>query len=257
MPGSGAKRKPSSDSSKTAGLVWTRQPSPRRIPPTRPAIVAAAVSLADSEGLDEVSIRRIAAQLKTRPMSVYSYAEIGSKEDLFDLMIDKVCVEMLLTQGLPNDWREALRATAVRSRAVLMRHPWWIDLLGRRVLIGPNATRYREQSLAAVADLHVDQGLKMAVVTAVETFTVGQAAVAVDRRGLSHKSDRTFKQWRKAVETYQRALMATGEFPHLARAGSTEPESPQDLEKLFTLGLDWLLSGISTSLSIAPQRKDR
>jgi AcrR family transcriptional regulator len=218
------------------------------VPLTREAIVAAAVSLADAEGLDSISIRRIAAQLLVRPMSVYSFAQIESKEDLFDLMIDTVCAQMLLTEGLPKDWREALRATAVRSRAVLMRHPWWIDLLGRRVLIGPNAMRYREQTLAAVADLHVDKGIRMAVVAAVETFTVGQAAFAVDRRGLSQKTDRAFAQWRGAVETYQQALMATGDFPNLARAGNMEATSPEDLEKIFMLGLDWLLNGISTSL---------
>jgi AcrR family transcriptional regulator len=248
MPGRDAKQKGSSSSPETGKLVWTRPVKQRRVPRTREEIVAAAVTLADAEGLDAVSIRRIAAQLKTRPMSVYSFAAIQSKEDLFDLMIDTACAEMLLTEGLPKSWRAALRATAVRTRAVLMRHPWWIDLLGRRVLIGPNATRYREQTLASVAELHAGRGLKMAVVTAVETYVVGQAAFAVDRRCLSHKSDRTYKQWRKAVETYQHALLGTGEFPHLARAGSAELTSPEDVEKVFTLGLDWLLSGIAASL---------
>ena len=235
--------------------MWTRQAARRRAPLTREAIVAAAVSLADAEGLEAVSIRRIAAQLNARPMSVYTFAEIASKEDLFDLMIDEACSEMLITEGLPRGWRAALRATAVRTRAVLMRHPWWIDLLGRRVLIGPHAMRYREQTLTAAAGIPADHGLRMAVVTSVETYTVGQAAFAVDRRGLSHKSDRSYRQWRKAVEAYQQGLMATGDFPHVARAGSMEPSSPKDLEEVFALGLDWLLAGISTSLS--PVRRAR
>ena len=255
MPRSGAANKPSGGASQAGRLVWTRPVARRRAPLTRAAIVAAAVSLADAEGLEAVSIRRIASRLNARPMSVYTFAGIGSKEDLFHLMIDDVCAEMLLTEGLPRSWRDALHATAVRSRLVLVRHPWWIDLLGRRVLIGPNATRYREQTLAAVAGLPPDQGLRMAVVTAVETYTVGQAAFAVDRRGLAHKSERSHAQWRKAVETYQQGLMATGDFPHLARAGSMEPESPEDLEKVFNRGLDWLLGGIAASLSTGPRAR--
>lgn len=255
MPQSEGERKGSIRASEAGRLVWTRPVARRRAPLTREAIVAAAVSLADAEGLESVSIRRIASRLNARPMSVYSFAGIESKEDLFDLMIDDVCAEMLLTEGLPKSWRDALRASAARSRAVLVRHPWWIDLLGRRVLIGPNATRYREQTLAAVAGLPVDQGLRMAAVTAVETYTVGQAAFAVDRRGLSHKSGRPFAQWRAAVEAYQQSLMATGDFPHLARAGSMEPTSPEDLERVFTRGLDWLLGGIAASLPRAPRAR--
>jgi AcrR family transcriptional regulator len=241
----------SAEAGSAARLVWTRPVTPRRTPLTRVAIVTAAVALADAEGLEAVSIRRIASRLDARPMSVYTFAGIESKEDLFDLMIDDVCAEMLLTEGLPKGWRDAIRATAVRSRAVLVRHPWWIDLLGRRVLIGPNATRYREQTLAAVAGLPADQELRMTVVTAVETYTVGQAAFAVDRRGLAHKSDRSYEQWRKAVERYQQGLMATGDFPHLAGAGSTESPLQEDLEKVFTRGLEWLLSGISASIATA------
>jgi AcrR family transcriptional regulator len=251
MPRNEEPPKKAGGSAGAAHLVWTRPAAPRRAALTREAIVAAAVKLADTEGLDAVSIRGIAARLSARPMSVYTFAAIESKEDLFDLMIDSVCAEMLITEGLPRGWPAALRATAVRTRAVLMRHPWWIDLLGRRVLIGPNATQYREQTLAAVAGLPAGPGLRMAAVTSVETYTIGQAAFAVDRRGLSHKSERSYREWRKAVETYQQGLMASGDFPHLARAGSAEPSSPEDLEKVFTRGLDWLISGISGALSTA------
>jgi AcrR family transcriptional regulator len=251
-----AERARSAESAKAVGLVWAEPPVRRRAPLTRENIVETAVSIADAEGLEAVTIRRLAAQLQARPMSLYSFAGIERKEDLFDLMIDEVCAEMLLNDPLPEDWREALRATAVRTRAVLMRHPWWLDLIGRRVLIGPNATRYREQTLAAVADLSVVPALEMAVVTAVETYTIGQAALSVDRQGPSHKADRSFEQWRDAVEAYQQALMATGDFPNLARMGPAEPTSPEALEQVFTLGLDWLLAGISSSIGTPPNSEE-
>ena len=74
----------------STGPVWTRlpdEPAPERPRVTRAAIVAAAITLADEEGLSAVSIRRVAAALDTRPMGLYSH--IGRKDDLVDLMIDR------------------------------------------------------------------------------------------------------------------------------------------------------------------------
>ena len=145
-------------------MVWTRSHAQRRAPLTRQAIVTSAVSLADREGLGAVSIRRIAGELGARPMSIYSFAAIETKDELFDLMIDEVSADLLLPT-LPQNWREAVLAIALRLRLVLLRHPWWIDLIGRNVLIGPNGIRYREQTLAALGDVQIDDTLKLAVST--------------------------------------------------------------------------------------------
>jgi AcrR family transcriptional regulator len=217
-------------------------------------IVATAVSLADSEGLEAVSIRRVAAALDARPMSIYSFAAIDRKEELMDLMVDDVCAELLLPEGLPQHWRDALHAVAVRTRAVLVRHPWWIELIGRHTLVGPNGMRYREQTLAAVADLEIDVSLKMALVTAVETYTVGQAALAVDTTGPVARQSRSCQDQRQADRSYQQTLISTGEFPHLARIGSAWPEAPADRERFFLLGLDWLLSGAKAALADSGRR---
>jgi AcrR family transcriptional regulator len=77
----------------------------RRTALTREAIVRAAILLADAEGLDAVSIRRVASELQARAMSLYTYIE--RKEDLFDLMADEVAAEVLVPGELPRDWREA------------------------------------------------------------------------------------------------------------------------------------------------------
>src|SRR5689334_10791506 len=101
------------------GLIWIR-PAPRQPErPTREEIVAAAVGLADAEGLQAVSIRRVAAALRTRPMGLYSH--IARKDDLVDLMLDRVLGEVLVDQ-LPADWRQALRAIAWHTRAAARRH---------------------------------------------------------------------------------------------------------------------------------------
>jgi AcrR family transcriptional regulator len=236
-------------------LIWDRPPpAERRAPLSRESIVSTAIPLADAEGLGAITIRRLAAELNARPMSIYSYAGINSKEELFDLMVDQVCAEMLVAK-LPAGWQKALRMIAVRSRAVLLRHPWWVDLVGRNVLLGPNGTRYREQTLAAVADLRADPSTKLAIIVAIDTYVVGQATFAMDEQGSASVPGRSAEQWQKALGHYQTALIATGEFPHLAAVGPPQPTSPEDREHYFTLGLDWLLRGIAST--IEPPSKKR
>jgi len=226
--------------------LWTRSPTPRRAPLSREAIVTCAISLADSQGLDAVSIRTLATELGARPMSIYTYAQIERKKELFDLMVDAVCGEMLLDQ-LPRPWRDALRATALRCRDALIRHPWWTELVGRNVLTGPNGTRYREQTLAAIAGLKIDRTRKLAIILAVERYVVGQATYAIDEHGASRTPARTHEQWRQAADEHRTVQIETAEFPHLTALGPLHP-TPDDQERYFTLGLDWLLDGISTDL---------
>src|SRR5258708_23728075 len=77
-----------------AGLIWTRPPKEKRERPTREAIVAAATDLADTRGLDAVSVRRVAAALQTRPMDLYRY--FARKADLIDLMVHQALAGAVL-----------------------------------------------------------------------------------------------------------------------------------------------------------------
>ena len=164
-----------------ATTVWDRPESSRRVALTREAIVGAAIDIADREGLVAVTVRRLAVELNARPMSIYLYARIESKEELYDLLIDEVCGEMLL-ENLPKSWQQALTTAATAYRAVLLRHPWWIELIGHDVSIGPNGIRYREQMRGAVASLKASDQAKESVVVSVETFMVGHVAFALDER---------------------------------------------------------------------------
>src|ERR1700724_3848654 len=79
-----------------AGLIWTRPPKQQRQRPTREAIVAAATGLADTHGLDAVSIRRVAAALQTRPMDLYR--DFARKDELIDLMADQAAPGAVLAE---------------------------------------------------------------------------------------------------------------------------------------------------------------
>src|SRR5215470_4941229 len=228
------------------GLIWIRPEPEQPKRPTRDDIVAAAIVLADAEGLPAVSIRRVAAALRTRPMGLYSH--IARKDDLLDLMLDRVLGELLLDQ-LPDDWRQALRAIAQHTRAAAHRHPWIIGALGQRPAIGPNGMRHREQSLAAVAGLDVDLFRKGALLEAVDAYTIGHVTMELAERETQRRERLSGPQWRTAMQAYLQRLLDSGDFPHLAGAGLDAGLPTADHQRRFDAGLDWLLTGFTTTLA--------
>jgi AcrR family transcriptional regulator len=108
-----------------------RTATPRQRPTTtlsRDRIVAEAVALADEEGLDGVSMRRLAQRLSVDPMSLYNH--VGDKDDLLDAMADAVVAE-IVPPARTGDWPTDLRATILAARARLLRHPWAVAVISR------------------------------------------------------------------------------------------------------------------------------
>jgi AcrR family transcriptional regulator len=224
-----------------AGLIWTRPPKEKRERPTREAIVAAATDLADTHGLDAVSIRRVAAALATRPMDLYHY--FARKDELIDLMVDEAVAGALLDE-IPRDWRDALTAIAHALRAVCLAHPWVVTAAGQQALIGPNVIRHVEQSLEATAALGPDWTKRLAIWRAVDSYTMGHAHLSPGR---DHSEGTTTDDpgWRAAAEAYLQGLTGTGNFPNLAAFGAAGLLHPTYDELTFETGLNWLLTGIA------------
>ncbi|MCK9931936.1 TetR/AcrR family transcriptional regulator [Frankia sp. Mgl5] len=238
------------------GPLWESPPAPPRPGLTRAAIVGAAIDIADREGLDAVSIRRVAAVLDARPMSLYTH--VPSKDDLLDLMTDRVAGEAVLTEALPTDWRAALRAIAARSREVGLRHTWMLRSVVKRGNIGPNAVRHIEQSFEALAGLRVETSRKIEILRAVDTFVIGHILGEVSARKREGQQvcaadgpapDRSAEPRWQAVVEHLHQLAASGQHPALAEV-LTEPLtlSGGHADRAFEQGLDWLLSGIAATL---------
>jgi AcrR family transcriptional regulator len=228
------------------GPIWTRPPRPaprKRL--TREAIVAAAIELADAEGLQAASIRRVAAKLETRPMGLYSHFE--RKDDLIDLMLDQIAAEILL-DAVPADWREALRAIAAATRDTARRHPWMIEATSERTLLSPNGLRHAEQSLAAIAALALPLEEQRAVLIAVDTYTLGHVTVELAARRTQQRTGVEDGGWQAVAEPYLAGLVETGEFPHLEALGIPHPLTDGEHDTTFARGLEWLLDGIAASL---------
>ena len=110
-------------------------------------VVLEAVGLADREGVDGLSMRRLAGALGAGAMSLYHY--VASKEELLDAMIDVVFEEIELPPE-ETGWQSAMRRRAVSARQVLARHPWAIGLMESRTSPGPANLRHREAVTACL-----------------------------------------------------------------------------------------------------------
>jgi AcrR family transcriptional regulator len=234
-----------------AGLIWARPQKEKRERPTREAIVAAAVDLADREGLDAVSIRRVAAALRTRPMDLYTF--FARKDELLDLMVDEVVAGALLEE-IPDRWRDALSAIAHSMWAVCVAHPWMVTAAGRQAPIGPNVMRHVEQSLEATAALGIDKTKRLAILRAVDTYAMGHARISLARDQNQIGKNVNDSGWRAAAEAYLDGLVASGDFPHLATFGAASLLRNEYDEPAFETGLNWLLTGIAAEVDAAASR---
>jgi AcrR family transcriptional regulator len=104
-------------------------PAPRE-PLTRDRVVATAVGLADEDGIDGLSMRKLAQALGVEAMSLYHH--VANKEDLLDGMVDAVFVEVALPEADGERWRSPIRARCTSMREMLLRHPWAVGQLNSR-----------------------------------------------------------------------------------------------------------------------------
>ncbi|MCO5969273.1 TetR/AcrR family transcriptional regulator C-terminal domain-containing protein [Actinoallomurus soli] len=221
------------DRKRAADPVWSRPRGGRRPKLSREAIVAAAITIADAEGLDAVSIRRVASELGVRAMSLYTH--IDAKEDLLDLMYDEVAAEVLIEGELPGDWREAFRWIAAREREAGLRHPWVFQLAGRSPRVGPNGLLHAEQSFAAASRLTDDPRAMRAIVTAIDHYLLGYTLRAQHNREREAAGLGGIEE-----QPYVRSLLAEGRFPHLKPVLDAGIPAQEDFEQ----GLTWILDGI-------------
>jgi AcrR family transcriptional regulator len=135
------------------------------------AITEAAIRLADAEGLEAVSIRRVAAELDARAMSLYDH--FASKRDLLASMNDEVVGEMLVSQPLPDGWREAVAVSARTMFAAYARHPWAIFVAADRPVPGPNSIKIAKQMSRALATLSLEHGDVWQVQGIVNDYVIG------------------------------------------------------------------------------------
>ncbi|MEO8704530.1 MAG: TetR/AcrR family transcriptional regulator C-terminal domain-containing protein [Kofleriaceae bacterium] len=228
--------------------IWTRpQPGARQPKLTRDQIAALALAIADAEGFEAVSMRRLATDLDVGTMTLYYY--VRTKDDLLALMDDTLMGEVLVPPAeMPRGWRAGLTAIAHRNHATFLRHPWAMRGLEGARMGGPNGMRHVEQSLGAVADLALPLAERIGVIAIVDDYVFGHILRASDP-GMAGADAPTIS----AIVKFTRTQLATGEYPQLVTLiGDDDPAIAfakfgrwMSSEARFQLGLEALLDGIA------------
>lgn len=225
-------------------LLWGLGSRPTRGP--KPAftvdqIVSAAIALADVDGLDAVSMRRIADCLGAGTMSLYRY--VPGKPELLDLMVDRVCGETEAPVG--SDWRERLEHVARSNRALYERHPWLLRVFLGRPPLGPGVIGKYDRELSAIEGI----GLTDVEMDAVLTIVLGHVAGAV-RSALETarvRAEQSDDAWWESVSPTLARVLDADQYPLAVRVGTAASDAYQgafDPEHAFEFGLARLLDGI-------------
>ncbi|GAB1512066.1 TetR/AcrR family transcriptional regulator [Actinophytocola sp. KF-1] len=224
-------------------LVWERPEPPDRpvpAPLSRERIVRTAIRLADADGLDAVSLRKVAAALDVGPMRLYGY--IATKEELLDLMVDAVYAEI---RPAGDGWRAVLRSLAETTRQAAHRHEWLADLLGGRPQLGPNTLAGGEAVLSAMDGVDLDTVVP--AVAAVNAYVIGAVRREITELRAERASGMDQRQWQATYGPYLERTFATGRFPALATVVRDGPHL--DADQTFLAGLDFLLDGIEARIA--------
>jgi AcrR family transcriptional regulator len=244
---------------KTHDLIWLRpEPNDRRPRFNREQITDAVLKIADSEGFEALTMKRIAGELDCGVMTLYYY--VRTKADLIALMHDAILAEILLPH-LPGGWREAVSAIARRTRDVLLAHPWSVASLNG-AQFGPNAMRHVEQSLEALDALDLDTAEKLTFWGIVDDYVFGSALRTVESLTHAAAAEDNPTLLADAI-TFGRQQLATGQFPRLAALDRKHPVLKQvkrdkksghpmaaALSIQFEKGLKAILDGLADSIEI-------
>jgi AcrR family transcriptional regulator len=225
-----------------------RRRPPQRQRLSREDIVDAAIAIADAEGAEALSMRRIAQVLRSGTMSLYWH--VSSKERLLDLMRDALMAEVEVPEP-SGDARADLRAFAISSRKMLRRHLWLMDFVGGRPPLGPTTMLAMDHALRMLESAAESYETRLQILESVNTYVSGavlREAQEIRAQQAEHAASAEFGGDAARLQTEWRdRLDATGLFPNFVGFLDLgiDPDAPETLDARFEFGLDCLLDGVA------------
>jgi AcrR family transcriptional regulator len=202
---------------------------------SRPLVLQAAVALADQDGLDGFSMRRLAQELGVVPMALYKH--VANKDELLDGMVEIVFGE-IESPSIDDDWRSAMRRRAISTREALRRHSWAIGMMETR---SPGPANLQNHN--AVMGCLREAGFSFQ--TAIHAYTVQDAYIygfAQQEKTLGFQTPSDAGQ---AAQRRAQGIDALDEYPYLAEIAAKLTESGYDNAVEFAWGLDLILDGLN------------
>ena len=240
----------SGDPARTLQLLW-REPGAadsRRGPRQSLSVervVAAAIALADSDGLGSVTMRAVAHALGVVPMSVYTY--VPGKAELLDLMLDAVYAGMARTDTTGLPWRRRLTVIAEENKALFDSHPWTVAVSTIRPPLGPGAIAKYEHELSALDGLGLDDVEMDAALTFLLGFIQAAARSAADAAAARQDSAMSEEQWWAANAPLLARVFDETKYPTASRVGAAAGAAhgaAYHPDHAYTFGLQRVLDGL-------------
>jgi AcrR family transcriptional regulator len=209
--------------------------APQRVRLSRERVLDAALVLADSGGLEALTIRSLATALGAKPMSVYYH--VAGKDEILDALVDLVFGEIVLP--VPGrDWRVELCGRAHSARQVLARHRWAIGLLESRRSPGPANLRHHDAVLATLRGAGFSAELTAHAYALLDSYVYG---FALQEAGLPFEGPDSAGSVAEPIME----MMAAGEYPHLTEMATSYYLQPgYDFAAEFGFGLELILDGL-------------
>jgi AcrR family transcriptional regulator len=237
----------SGDPRRTIELLWGVR---RRRRGPRPSlsgeqIAATAIELADRDGLGGLSMRRLADELGITAMSLYGY--VPSKAELLDVMADRAYGEIAFHGDPAAPWQARLAALAQQHWALLISHPWLLQMAASRPLLGPNMTAFYDAELAAVDGLGLTDIDMDLVVGLVDDYVRGVAKGAVEAAEAQARTGLSDQQWWETYGPLLTDVLDPARYPTAVRVGAAagaEYGATHDPGRSFRFGLQRVIDGI-------------
>lgn len=254
----GGARSGAGDPARTLELLW-REPARTsgRGPKQRSsvdAVVAAAVEIADADGLEALTMRAVAARLGLTPMATYTY--VPGKAELLDLMLDSVYGQMPRTDltGLP--WRERVSVIATENRDMLARHPWVAYVPTTRPPLGPGVAAKYDHELRAFDGLGLDDVTMDAALTHLLGVVTAVARIDIDTRRAAADTGMSDREWWDRTAPILARVFDAQRYPLAARIGAATGaahDSAYSATHAWEFGLARVLDGLAALIEQPPR----
>jgi AcrR family transcriptional regulator len=243
-------------------LLWGRRERGKRGPRaglSADAIVAAAVRIADAEGLEAVSMARVAHELGFTTMSLYRH--VASKEELLQLMWNASALgaDDLVIDG--DGWRSRLRTWAIIQRDMIDRHPWITQMPMAAPPLAPNSLHFVERGLEALDGTGLADSEKLRIIGLLSSYTLSEGRMANDAARAAAEAAKAVQAAQESgvapeppltFEDLLRELVDDQTYPHLYRLAWTPPQGePLSEREEFLAGIDLILDGVQAMIERA------
>jgi TetR/AcrR family tetracycline transcriptional repressor len=218
--------------------------APAKAPLTRDAIVDAALALLDDDGLEGVSMRRVAQRLETGPASLYQH--VSGKDELLVLVLDRVCADVEIpAPGVgPDGWQAPLKAMLRSMRKVLAAHQDLAYVMLGRIPTGPNALAGAEGLLRIMREGDVPERVAAYAADSLALFVTSVTYEEAIRRRLIAATPAEAEAYVESVRQYLVAL-PVDRFPTLVAMADHLTAFDEDEDDRFEFALDMQIRGIA------------